>query len=159
MISKKELFWAQKLGKGFHNLQSEFHELEDCYTELIYSIISCNIFSLLALWGARNGLTNWEPKKAPTLEDLAPLWSSPLSKRINVGPGKFSKKNTQNVQTYVKKIKLENVRSPWKKFQNWIHLPPLLIVYNQNQVSLSGTKTKVQFRAEILFFWNRNFFF
>ena len=42
-------------------------------------------------------------------------------------PGKFGKKNTQNVQRFFdKKIKLENIRSPWKKFQNLINVGPLI---------------------------------
>ena len=50
-----------------------------------------------------------------------------MANRINIGLGKFGKKNKQNIQTYVdKKIKLENIRSPWKKFQNLINVGLLI---------------------------------
>ena len=43
-----------------------------------------------------------------------------MPKRINVGPGKFGKKNKQNMQTYVKKN--QNICRPWKKFQNLLNV-------------------------------------
>ena len=41
---------------------------------------------------------------------------------INVGPEKFSKKNKQNLQTYVEKI--ENICSLMEEIQNLINVGP-----------------------------------
>ena len=58
--------------------------------------------------------------------------------RINVGPGKFVKKNKPRALNkcrawkkwaklcYKKPIKLENICRPWKKFQNLINIGPLI---------------------------------
>ena len=50
-----------------------------------------------------------------------------VGQEINEGSVKFGKKNKKNMQAYVeKKIKLENIRSPWKKYQNLINVGPLI---------------------------------
>ena len=40
---------------------------------------------------------------------------------INVGPGKFGNKDKRRAL-----IKLENIHSPWKKFQNLLKVGPLI---------------------------------
>ena len=51
---------------------------------------------------------------------------------INVGPGKFVKRNKRRAQTkcaklcYKKPIKLENICRPWKKFQHLINVGSLI---------------------------------
>ena len=46
---------------------------------------------------------------------------------INVGPGKFAKKNKRRANLcYKKPIKLENICRSWEKFQNLINVGPLI---------------------------------